>query len=399
MKILIATPILYDRKSPFNHIFKDILEGLISDGNEITRIVACEKYCDKEYTFGIESENIHYIEVKRKECNKGDIFNRYITDNITCIKMAWIMLRIKGIDILFEDVSYSSFWVVVAAKIKSIKTILMIQDVWPDNSVQSGILNNESLLYKYFEIWQRYVYKKSERLICISEDIKAFIIQKGVDKEKISVIYNWGYSDEKVDISWDENKFVEKYKLNKNEFYAVYAGNIGKMQNVKMVVNAAQKLEDDQNIHFLIIGDGVKRNEIVESIKKKNMKNITILPMQPSDLATSIYSMAGVNIIPLVKGGIKTALPSKIGVCLSCGQTILLCLEKHSKIANLIEQSNSGVVIEPDDVNSLAQTITDIANGTVNIKNQDVWNCFSENFTRKANVDKIKNIVRKIYDV
>ena len=75
------------------------------------------------------------------------------------------------------------------------------------------------------------------------DDMKDFIVTKGVDDQKIEVIYNWGYSDEVVNIPWEQNKFVQKYDLEK-DFYAVYAGNIGKMQNVELIVRAAKKMPE-----------------------------------------------------------------------------------------------------------------------------------------------------------
>ena len=396
MNILVATPVLYDKNSPFNHLFKDILEGFLSDGNSITRIVAIETDDDLGFTLGIDNTNIYYKKVKRKKSNKNNIIMRYIYDNLANINMAWKILRIKSIDVLFEDISYSSFWSVLAAKIKKVKIISMIQDVWPDNAVGSGILTNKSLLYWYFEIWQRLVYKLSDHLICISEDIKEFIIQKGIGKEKITVIFNWGYSDELVDIPWDKNKFVKKFNLDSNIFYAVYAGNIGKMQNVEVVVNIAQKLINNEKIHFLIIGDGVKKNDIAKIIQNEKITNVTMLPMQPSEFATSIYSMASVNLIPLVKGGVKTALPSKTGICLSCGQPILLCLDKSSEYAKMIEQSKSGVAVDFDDADGAVQVIEGMLNSRIKIEKQNVWACFNTNFLQSVNVTKYRKIVGSI---
>ena len=122
--------------------------------------------------------------------------------------------------------------------------VSMLQDVWPDNAVASGLISQGGLIYNFFEGWQKKVYKKSDKLICISDDMKKFIANKGVPLEKISVIYNWGYTDEAVDIAWEDNKFVRKYALSKDIFYAVYAGNIGRMQNVELIVRAAEKLKD-----------------------------------------------------------------------------------------------------------------------------------------------------------
>ena len=151
MRIVIATPILYNPKSPFNHLFKDIIGGFLDDGNQIIRLFAVENENDTEYKYGYEEKNIEYRLFKRKNSNHGNIVSRYIRDTLTNIREAIGILKLKNVDVLFEDVSYSSFWAVKAAKIKGIKVVAMLQDVWPDNAVQSHLITEGSILYKYFE--------------------------------------------------------------------------------------------------------------------------------------------------------------------------------------------------------------------------------------------------------
>ena len=273
--------------------------------------------------------------------------------------MAQKIRKLKNIDVLFEDVSYSSFWAVRAAKKNGIRIVAMLQDVWPDNAVQSGLIKERSPLYKFFEAWQRYIYKHADKLICISDDMMDFIVSKGVPTEKIEVIYNWGYSDDPIAIPWEENCFVQKYSLDPQKFYAVYAGNIGRMQNVQLVVEAAKLLKDYPDIHFLIVGDGVMREDIEQMVQ--GMMNVTMRPLQPQKFATSIYSMAGVNIIPLVVGGLKTALPSKVGVCLSCGNPIIACVESGSRFEQMLREYCAGSVVDPVDPQFLADAIKDYA--------------------------------------
>ena len=189
MKIVIATPILYNPTSPFNHLFKDIIGGFLEDGNQIVRLVAVEDENETEFRYGFTGANIEYKLFKRKNSEHGNIISRYIRDTLTNIREALAILRLKNVDVLFEDVSYSSFWTVKAAKLKGIKIIAMLQDVWPDNAVQSHLISQGSLLYRYFEMWQRYVYKNADRIICISDDMKKFIVSKNVSAEKIDVIY------------------------------------------------------------------------------------------------------------------------------------------------------------------------------------------------------------------
>lgn len=387
MRIVIATPVLYSPTSPFNHLFKDIIGGFLEDGNQVVRLVAVENKNETEYKYGYEGKNIEYRLYKRKKSDHGNIISRYIRDTLTNIREAIGILKLKNADVLFEDISYSSFWAVKAAKIKGIKVVAMLQDVWPDNAVQSHLISEGSFLYKYFEMWQKSVYKNADKLICISDDMKDFIVSKGVDADKIEVIYNWGYSDDVVDIPWEENEFVKKYNLSRDKFYAIYAGNIGKMQNVEIVVNAAKELQDREDIQFLIIGDGARREAIEEMAA--GLKNITMLPMQPSELATHIYSAAGVNIIPLVAGGTKTAMPSKTGVVLSCGQPVIFTFGDESYFSRTVQDSGTGYSIAPDNYNELKNKICEMTK----IKPEKNYKLFLSMFTRRKNSARYSAVV------
>ena len=392
MKIVIATPILYNPTSPFNHLFKDIIGGFLEDGNQIVRLVAVEDENETEFRYGFTGANIEYKLFKRKNSEHGNIISRYIRDTLTNIREALAILRLKNVDVLFEDVSYSSFWTVKAAKLKGIKIIAMLQDVWPDNAVQSHLISQGSLLYRYFEMWQRYVYKNADRIICISDDMKKFIVSKNVSAEKIDVIYNWGYSDNVVEIPWENNKFVEKYNLKKDKFYAIYAGNIGNMQNVEIVVNAAKELQNHEDIQFLIIGEGV-RKEAIEKMAQ-GLKNVTMLPMQPNEIATHIYSAAGVNIIPLVPGGTKTAMPSKTGVALSCGQPVIFCFDSSERFIKVVEKSKAGAVVNPKDAPALATEILKLVTKENKVKE---FGLFHSTFCRRTNIEKYAKCIRRLY--
>lgn len=380
MKIVIATPILYAPNSPFNHLMKDILQGLLDAGHEVTRIVATDDLLDTSYKMGIEG--ITYLPVLRKKAEHGNIIKRYLSDTLTNIKMARLV-RKSGADTLFEDVSYSSCWSIWAAKRKKMRIVSMFQDVWPDNAVQSGLIGQDSLIYKFFHFWQKPVYRHSDRFICISDDMKAFVASKGADLDKICVIYNWGYTDDTVNISWDENPFVKKYDLSPDVFYPIYAGNIGRMQNVELILGAAELLKAESGIQFLVIGEGARLDAIHQMAEEKALSNVTFLPFQPSELATSIYSAAGANLIPLVPDGVKTALPSKTGVCLSCGQPAVFCFGHHCRFSQIVESYGAGACVSAEDPTELANVIKELSKSAHPEKKYDL---FLDRFVKANNV-------------
>ena len=386
MRIVVATPILFDKKSPFNHLFRDILEGLLQEGHQVTRICAVENDTDAEYQMGLE---LQHIPVKRKAASHGNIISRYLKDSLTNLKMVRKLRKIEA-DVLFEDASYSSWLSVRAAKKRGMQVVTMLQDVWPDNAVQSGLIRDGSFLYRFFESFQRYVYKRSDRIICISDDMRRFIASKGVDPEKISVIYNWGYTDEIVSIPWEENRFVQAQSLDDQKIYAIYAGNIGRMQNLEIVIEAARRLAEYEDIRFLIIGDGARCQAIKELAK--DLLNVTFLPMQPSDLAVHIYSAAGVNLIPLVKDGTRSALPSKTGVVLSCGRPAVFTFGTESDFSRLLAGTGAGASVDPEDPAALADCILRQAR-TMQFDPEPVYGVFRNYFTRGKNIARYVAVI------
>ena len=394
MKIVIATPILFDKSSPFNHLFRDILEGLLKQGHEVTRIAAVENLRDQEYRMGLEYDTQCCVPVVRKKADHSNIITRYLLDTWTNLKMARQIRKLTNQDVLFEDVSYSSWLSVWAAKKRGLRVVAMLQDVWPDNAVQSGLVREGSLLYRFFEGFQRYVYRKADSLVCISDDMKAFIISKGVPSEKISVIYNWGYSDETVDIPWEENLFVKKYGLSEDIFYAVYAGNIGRMQNVEIVVEAAKLLQDQNDIKFLIIGGGARRDAIASLIDRYGLKNVEMLPMQPSELALHIYSAAGVNLVSLVKNGTRTAMPSKTGVILACGRPVIFTFGSDSQIGEILKNANAGISVDANDPNRMVEEIVRIYAREAD-RTKVILEVFWDRFCRSKNVQRYVSAISK----
>ncbi len=395
MKIAIATTTLFAESSPFNHLFKDILQGFLDAGHSIIRIAAVEHDDDDGYKLEIEDERITYIPVRRKSAAHGNIISRYLWDNWTAIRMARILKKIDA-DVLFEDVCYSSFWTVRMAKQKGMRVVAMLQDIWPDNAVQSGLIKANGLLYRYFECWQRFIYRHADKMVCISDDMKDFIVSKGVQAEKISVIYNWGYSDEMVDIPWEENEFVKKYNLQKDVFYVIYAGNIGKMQNVELVVKAAECLKDKEDICFLIIGGGAKEDAIRQMIEELRLQNVQMLPLQPSCLATSIYCAAGVNVIPLVPDGVKTAMPSKTGVVLSCGRPVVFAFGKDCSFAKKLDECKAGFCVDAADPHELADEILRIKTLPVEKQPSGVY-MFKSCFKKSVNVMRYGEVLDSLF--
>ena len=234
-------------------------------------------------------------------------------------------------------------------------------------------------------------------IITISEDMKTLIVNTGVSKDSVFIAHNWSYSDSTVDIKWDDNAFVKKFGLEKDLFYVVYAGNIGVMQNVEIIIDAANKLKGREDIRFIIVGDGIGKSKLLEKANKLELRNVNFYPMQPPDIASHIYAMANVNVIPLKKGVINTALPSKTSACLSCGKPIIACVDKESEFASILHIYGAGAVVSPDNPDDLAREIVTLRNRSESLANMGMGaqKFFEHCFRRRNNVKVYSNVLKK----
>ena len=185
------------------------------------------------------------------------------------------------------------------------------------------------------------------------------LVEKGADPKKTEVVYNWSYSDNLYNYEDVYSKKIAEF-LPADKFNVVYAGNIGTMQNVDVVVAAARRMQEEKKIHFHIFGDGVYKKRLQS--EAEGLTNISFWPMQPSELAPSIYAMADVNVIPLATNIYRTALPSKTATCIACQKPIIFCIGKDSRFGKKMKDQEGYYLVNSSDSDELRDTILKIEN-------------------------------------
>jgi glycosyltransferase involved in cell wall biosynthesis len=222
---------------------------------------------------------------------------------------------------------------------------------------------------------QRYAYTRADHLITISEDMKDTLVNDGVNEDKISVIYNWSYQDElymNVDTSPVSNMFSKEF------FNVVYAGNVGMMQNVDILIEAAKLMKEDKSVWFHIIGNGVYKEKLEAKAREYGINNISFWPMQKPELAPVIYSAADVNVIPLVKNIYRTALPSKTATCLACGKPIFFAVGKESAFAQKAVKETGCLLVDADNPAELADSLRAACLSELKCNNLDFFRKYCE---------------------
>ena len=236
------------------------------------------------------------------------------------------------------------------------KFVYNLQDIFPDSLVNNGLTKKGSLLWKIGRVRESFTYRKADKIIGISNDFKENIMAKGVPEEKIEVIYNWVDQNAVVDIPREENKLFDKYGLSRDKFYITYSGNIGLSQNMDMLLNVAKKISETTNIHFVLIGEGAYKAEVEKRVKEENIKNVTLLPFQPYEDISHVFSLGDMGLVISKPGTGAASVPSKTWSIMSASRPVLANFDEN-ELKTIIEQNKCGVFTKAGDENAFIAAI------------------------------------------
>lgn len=235
------------------------------------------------------------------------------------------------------------------------------QDLFPDTLSGTGLAKKGGLLWKIGSWVARVTFNNTDKIIAISEDIKRTLVEeKGIPADKVVVVYNWVDSDAVVPIAKEENPLFDEFGLSRDKFHVVYAGNLGNAQNINIVVDAAARLRDNEDVEFVVFGSGGLENDIRARIEAEGLKNLRLLPLQPVERVKYVYSLGDVCLVSCKEGLGGSAMPSKTWSILSCGRPVLANFDE-GELQMILTKNELGVFTKAGDLEGFVEAICQLA--------------------------------------
>lgn len=203
------------------------------------------------------------------------------------------------------------------------KLVLDVQDLWPESIETSGMVrNNQNIYFIFAKYFSSIVYRKSDSLICITEGYKRHLKSKGLSDEKLTVIYNW--ANEEFKKSNKESGLTEK-RLHDDTFTFLYAGNIGKGQDLGVFIEAVNQVRSNAQFRFVFIGEGTQKAALQERCRELNLVDrIIFLERKDQSIISSYVKHADVLFASLQDHFLSSLImPSKIQSYMFEGKAIL----------------------------------------------------------------------------
>ena len=283
----------------------------------------------------------------------------------------------------------------ILKKIKKVPFVYNLQDIFPDSLAGTGLAKKDGLLWKIGRVIENFTYRNADKIIVISEDFKRNIMAKGVPEDKIVVVYNWVDEEAVKHVAREENVLFDRYGLDRNKFYITYCGNIGLTQNLQMLTEVAKDLEGNEDIQFVLVGNGAYKDELERIIKERDIKNITLLPFQPYEEISHVFSLGDVSLVISKPGVGENSVPSKTWSILSASRPVLANFDEN-ELKDIVAENRCGIFTKAGDKAAFTEAILKLYNNRELCKEygKNGREFIMKNLTRAVGTQKYVDVIR-----
>ena len=217
--------------------------------------------------------------------------------------------------------------------------IFVSYDLHPDALLAAGW----KLPQPFVALWNllnKRIYRCAERIVVLVEGARDILHKdKGVPLEKIRIIPLWGNPE--LEPFPPDRIIREELGIPENALFLLYAGNMGIMHNLDVMIDAAQALSDEP-VRFLFMGEGLKRKQLILNARKLGLDNVVFLSYQPEDRFIRILSAADACFVSFGQGMEQITVPSRAYTFLSAGKPLISIMSPQAEVANLVAANACG---------------------------------------------------------
>jgi glycosyltransferase involved in cell wall biosynthesis len=371
----------------------------IKKGHKIT-VITCapnfpygklyDGYKNKLY----QCELINEIKVIRvwsyMSSNSG--FAKRVIDYLSFAFMSFLVGIFQKFDIIIAtSPQFFTTWSGWAlSKVKQKPWVFELRDLWPESIKTVGAMK-QGYLIDLLEKIELGLYKSCNKVVAVTDAFKYNLINRGIEKEKIEVVTN-GSNMELFFPRKPDLYLLESLGL-KGKFVVGYIGTHGMAHSLDFIVKSIVNVSDS-DIHFLFIGDGAMKREIVKISEKLQLKNVLFLDSVSKDEVPKYLSIIDISLAPLKKDdNFKTVIPSKIFEASAMQKPTLLGVQGQAR--DVLSKYGAGLCFEPENEKDFILKLSMLRNKNLYKKCQDGCSDLAINYDRKKLANKMLDIIIK----
>lgn len=232
-----------------------------------------------------------------------------------------------------------------------------INDLWPETVKVSGMVQNKRML-NLIRRWCKFNYNNASFITVATPGFKKKLIEAGIPPSKIDVVSNWCRDADAV-------SELESDKVNQHFpsscFNILYAGNLGILQSLQTILDAAAEYQSQgiKDIRFIFMGAGNDENRLRRFADDNHLSNVSFLPRVSSQEVSKYLLAADVLLVHLKNTPLfEITIPSKVLSYLKNGKPILLGVKGDTE--KLIQESGAGRIFEPENISDFMKQVNEL---------------------------------------
>jgi colanic acid biosynthesis glycosyl transferase WcaI len=233
-----------------------------------------------------------------------------------------------------------------------------VEDLQPDAAADLGMLPKPIL--PFFYGLEKLAYRNARMISTVTEGMRRRIIAKDFSPNKVVVVPP--PADESL-FAIEPNATGEAFRAKHSlagKFIVAHSGNMGVKQGLNLVLDAAEKLKNRKEIVFLLAGDGAMKADLQNRATAQGLENIKFLPIQAQKEFHEMLAAMDLALIIQQSSVSDIAFPSKTVTLLAAARAVVAAVSGSSEIARILTDSTGGVVVEPENPDTLTAAILDL---------------------------------------
>lgn len=323
----------------------------LSRGNSVSILTSSKMNIKKEctkYNRGVDLDINTFCSFTN---SNSSILMRIFESVFFCIWSLFKLIRIKPNYVYFatDPPITIPLIVYIYSRLFKIKYIYHLQDIHPEAT--RLVINIPVYLHKILVKIDNIIIKNAYKVITLNDDMALIIDNRLGEKKDIYKLAN-------------ASQYPEEYSL-KNKGTIIFAGNAGRFQNIKLLVQAIDEyLKRGGNLKFIFIGSGIFYS-LIESLGEKHV-NVSVKKYMCSKDVIEIMKTCEWGLLPIDKDIIRYAFPSKSSAYIATRLKIFGICPKNSSMENWIKTKNNGIYCEANK-SEIIDKLNEIERG-VNVK-------------------------------
>lgn len=350
-------------------IYSDLMREFINGGNYVYVASPTERRFGKP-TYIVKSDHCQILRIKTFNIQKTNIIEKGIGTLLLEWQFDKAIKKYWG-NIKFDLILYATPPITFNKVIENVKkrcecrSYLMLKDIFPQNAVDLGMIQEGGLFHKIFRRKEKRLYEISDRIGCMSPANCKYVLSHNpdVDQSKVELCPN---AIEPVNVSplaeSERAAILSKFNIPSSKRLLIYGGNLGKPQGLDFLLRVVEENEKRDDSFIVIVGNGTEYSRIAKWFVTNQPKNSALLSALPKAEYDNLVRACDIGLIFLDPRFTIPNFPSRLLSYLENSMPVLLATDINTDIGQIAENAGFGLWCESGDITKFLKNMDKMGN-------------------------------------